>query len=526
MKLTGENFVGGNLSSAGTQMFRAYDPTRGVELAPEFHEATQVEIDQALEAAAGAFDEYRMREPSQRAAFLEAIAENIVKFGDELIERANAETALPCDRLVDERARTIYQLQMLAGLLREGSWVEASIDHAIPDRKPTPKPDIRRMLVPLGPVVVFGASNFPLAYSVAGGDTVSALAAGNPVVVKAHPAHPGTCELVAQAILRAVEESGMPMGVFSMVHGAGNEVGLALVRHPLTQAVGFTGSLRGGRALFDEAARRPQPIPVYAEMGSTNPVFVLPGALRARGEVIAAGLKQSVTQGVGQFCTCPGLVIGVQDSSFAKLKESLAELFRGVTPETMLHPGILRNYKQRLEELCDVPKVEIVQSVIAYDGKGVKATAAILSTDANTFCAHSTLSEEVFGPATVLVGCPSPNELQQIADGLGGNLTATIHGTPHDLIEFKSLISTLEKKVGRLIFNGFPTGLEVCPSIVHGGPYPATTDSRSTSVGTEAVKRFARPMCYQNFPPKELPPELQDDNPRRIWRLVDGQWGQ
>jgi alpha-ketoglutaric semialdehyde dehydrogenase len=376
----------------------------------------------------------------------------------------------------------------------------------------------------LGPVAVFGASNFPFAYSVAGGDTSSALAAGNPVVVKAHPAHPGTSELVARAIVLAIRDTGMPAGVFSMVHGEGHEIGLALVRHPQTQAVGFTGSLAGGRALFDEAARRPQPIPVYAEMGSTNPVFVLPGALRERGGAIASGLKQSVTQGAGQFCTCPGLVVGIGDSQFAQFHETLSELFRETTPTTMLHPGILRNYEQRLSELRQIPAVDLIRSQASANAEKTEAAAAVLSTDAATFHAHATLGDEVFGPSTLLVRCPSATELEQIAEGLSGHLTATIHGTPDDLKEFKSLIAVLENKVGRLIFNGFPTGVEVCPSMVHGGPYPATTDGRSTSVGTAAIQRFVRPVCYQNFPTDALPTELRDDNPREIWRLVDGEW--
>lgn len=524
MKLTGQNLIDGAYCAEGTRQFQAFDSVRGAPLEPAFYEATYAEVDRALTAATRAFYGYRARDAYERAAFLDAIAEHIEGLGDALLDRANAETALPRDRLISERTRATFQLRMFAELLREGSWVEASIDHAIPTRQPLPKPDVRRMLIPLGPVAVFGASNFPLAYSVAGGDTASALAAGNPVVVKAHPAHPGTSELVALAIVQALRDIGMPTGVFSMVHGEGYEAGLALVRHPQTQAVGFTGSLAGGRALFDEAARRQRPIPVFAEMGSINPVFVLPGAMRERSATIAEGLKQSVTQGAGQFCTCPGLVVGIGDSQFAQFHETLSELFRETTPTTMLHPGILRNYEQRLSDLRKIPAVDVIRSQSAADDGKTEAAAALLSTDASTFFAHASLGEEVFGPSTLLVRCSLATELEQIAEGLGGHLTATIHGTPKDLKEFKNLIAILENKVGRLIFNGFPTGVEVCPSIVHGGPYPATTDSRSTSVGTAAIQRFARPICFQNFPADALPVELRDDNPRQIWRLVDGQW--
>lgn len=524
MGLTGQNLIDGTFCAEGNRQFRAFDPVRGASLEPTFYEATDAEIDRALTASSRAFYDYRARDTYERAELLDSIAGRIEELGDELLDRANAETALSRDRLISERTRTTFQLRMFAELLREGSWMEASIDHAIPDRQPLPKPDVRRMLIPLGPVAVFGASNFPFAYSVAGGDTASALAAGNPVVVKAHPAHPGTSELVARAIVQAIRDTGMPASVFSMVHGEGYQVGLALVRHPQTQAVGFTGSLSGGRALFDEAARRPRPIPVFAEMGSINPVFVLPGAMRERGATIAEGLKQSVTQGAGQFCTCPGLVVGIGDSQFTQFHGTLSELFRLTKPTTMLHPGILRKYEHRIADLGKIPTVDVIRPQDAADDGKTEAAAALLSTDASTFFAHDTLGEEVFGPSTLLVRCSLATELEQIANELEGHLTATIHGTAEDLKEFKPLIAILENKAGRLIFNGFPTGVEVCPSMVHGGPYPATTDSRSTSVGTAAILRFARPICFQNFPADALPAELHDDNSRGIWRLVDGEW--
>src|SRR5499427_6959579 len=394
---------------------------------------------------------------------------------------------------------------MFADLIREGSWVDARIDTPLPDRRPIPKPDLRRMLVPVGPVAVFGSSNFPLAFSVAGGDTASALAAGCPVVVKAHPAHPGTSEMVARAIASAVAATGMPAGVFSMLHGVGHEVGLGLVKHPLTRAVGFTGSLRGGRALFDAAASRPDPIPVYAEMGSVNPVFVLPGALRERAEAIAEGLKNSVTLGVGQFCTCPGLAVGLLDENFARFADKLGGLIAGAQPGTMLYPGILEGYEAGVKRLSDLEGLQTTQSRIEPDAAKTEARPAVFSTNARTFMRHHELREEVFGPSTVVVSCDSRQEMERVARNLEGHLTATIHGTAEDLRDYDWLVSILENKAGRLIFNGYPTGVEVCASMHHGGPYPATTDSRSTSVGTAAINRFVRPIAYQNFPQSLLP---------------------
>jgi NADP-dependent aldehyde dehydrogenase len=412
---------------------------------------------------------------------------------------------------------------MFADLIREGSWVDARIDRAIPDRQPLPKPDIRRMLIPIGPVVVFGASNFPLAFSVAGGDTASAMAAGCPVILKAHPAHPGTSELVARAIVKAAAEAEMPAGVFSMLYDAGHEIGVALVKHPLTRAVGFTGSLRGGRALFDAAASRPDPIPVYAEMGSVNPVFILPGALRERAEAIAEGLKNSVLLGVGQFCTSPGLAVGLLDENFARFAETLGGLFAGAQPGTMLYPGILQGYEAGVKRLGALEGLKATQSRIEPDAEKTEARPAVFSTNARTFARHHELGEEVFGPSTVVVSCNTREEMEQIARTLEGHLTATIHGAADDLRDYARLVSILENKVGRLIFNGYPTGVEVCASMQHGGPYPATTDSRSTSVGTAAIHRFARPVCYQNFPQEALPVELRNVNQRGLWRLVDNQ---
>jgi 2,5-dioxopentanoate dehydrogenase len=523
MELNGQNIIASRTESNNNQKFKGFAPAQGEELNPGFQEATVDQINRSLKAAEQAFHEYRQRPAEERADFIGRIADEIVALGDDLIDRAHLETALPKDRLSGERARTVNQLRMFADLIREGSWVDARIDRAIPDRQPLPKPDIRRMMIPIGPVAVFGASNFPLAFSVAGGDTASALAAGCPVIVKAHPAHPGTSEMVARAFVTAVEATQMPAGVFSLLHGAGHEVGLVLVKHSLTKAVGFTGSLRGGRALFDAAAARPDPIPVYAEMGSINPVFILPGALRERAIAIAEGIKNSVTLGVGQFCTNPGLIAALRDDGLSGFVGKLGELIADAPSGTMLYPGILKAYEEGVREFSGIAGVHKVQSNHTADLLKTEARAAMFSTNASIFLQHGELSDEVFGPSTVVVSCDSRSELEMVASSLHGHLTATIHGTTEDLEQFKSLISILENKVGRLIFNGFPTGVEVCPSMHHGGPYPATTDPHFTSVGTAAIHRFARPVCYQNFPQEALPVELRNSNKKGIWRLVDNQ---
>lgn len=521
MQLSGRNFIGGVPTVSRDGGFRAVEPATGGQIDPAYCEADEAEVDQALRLASEAFDAYRRAAPEDRAGFLREVAAQIESLGEELIERANRETALGVERLRGERGRTIAQLRLFADLVVEGSWVRARIDRAIPDRKPLPKPDLRRMLIPMGPVVVFGASNFPLAFSVAGGDTASALAAGCPVVVKAHPAHPGTSELVAIAINGAVKKTGMPAGVFSILHGRRPELSLWLVRHPMTAAVGFTGSLKAGRALFDAAAARPNPIPVYAEMGSVNPVFLLPGALAERGEQIAQGLKQSVTLGVGQFCTKPGVLVGIDADATRKFTGAMAELMKTASPAALLHAGVHSGYLEGLKQVSHVPGVRVAAT--GSEPSTTQVIPTLFLTDADTFMAHERLGQELFGPSAVLVTTSSKEQMMRIARKLEGHLTATIHGTPQDLQDFSDLVDVLQQKVGRLIFNGFPTGVEVCPSMQHGGPYPATTDARTTSVGTAAIERFARPLCWQNFPQEALPPELWDDNPRKIWRLVDGQ---
>jgi NADP-dependent aldehyde dehydrogenase len=522
MELTGKNMIGSELSGRG-QLFYAENPSTKEKLLPVFFEADKQEIDAAINKASEAFQTYRTKTGIEKAHFLEAISEEILALGDILIVRCMEETGLPETRLIAERARTIGQLKLFAQVVSEGSWVDARIDTSEAERKPLPKPDVRSMLKPIGPIGIFGASNFPLAFSVAGGDTVSALAAGCTVVVKAHPAHPGTCELVGNAILRAAAKTGMPAGIFSMLHGRSAEVGQTMVKNLFIKAIGFTGSFTGGKALFDAANRREQPIPVYAEMGSANPVFILPEALRERNDQLAKDLAVSVTQGVGQFCTNPGLVLVEESSDQRRFRSLLFSIISETPSGVMLTKSISNNFYNGVEKLKKVQGVEMA-SMGKQTGNGYRGTALILETSASIFLSAHTLEEEVFGPSTLLVNAASKQELLAAAEKLSGHLTATVHGTEKDLIDYRALLGILEQKVGRLIINGFPTGVEVCHSMVHGGPFPATTDSRTSSVGTRAILRFARPVCYQNFPQGLLPDELKDSNPMGILRLLNGSW--
>lgn len=522
MVLTGKNIIGNALTAEGKNIFYAEDPAKGKKLEPGFYEATENEIHSAIEKGSRAFQDYRRKSGIERAGFLEAIADEILALGDDLITRCMLETGLPEARLKGERGRTVGQLKLFASYIREGSWAEVRIDKADPTRTP-PKPDIRSMQIPLGPVGIFGASNFPLAFSVAGGDTASALAAGCTVIFKGHPAHPGASEMVAMAISHAVKKSGMPEGTFSMVHGKSTEVGMSIVKHAAIKAIGFTGSYRGGKAIFDAANSRTVPIPVYAEMGSTNPVFILPQALKERRETISKELAGAVTLGVGQFCTNPGLVFFEQggDKDFV---QAFSKNIRESTPGVMLTAGIQQSYKTGIEKLRRAKGVATMAEGKA-EGEGCLAPAFLFQTTGSAFLADHAMEEEIFGPSTLAVTVEGKDQLLQIARQLGGHLTATLHGTDQDLQDYAALISVLEQKVGRLIVNGYPTGVEVSHAMVHGGPFPATTDSRTTSVGTDAVKRFTRPVCYQNFPQSILPSELKDENPLHIWRLVNGSWG-
>lgn len=522
MSLHGKSLIAGVLGEKSARAFHSVSPLDGQRLEPAFHESPLEDVARAVLLADDAFAPLRQAGAEARALFLEKIAEEILALGDTLIERAHRESGLPVDRLTGERGRTVGQLRLFAQVVREGSWCDARIDTALPDRQPIPRPDLRRMLVPLGPVIVFGASNFPLAFSVAGGDTASALAAGNPVIVKAHPAHPGTGELVAGAITRAVETCGLPAGTFSFLHGD-TELAHALVRHPLTRAVGFTGSYFAGRALFDTAASRPEPIPVFAEMSSLNPVFILPGAMRERGTQIAEGLKNSVLLGVGQFCTKPGLVFAIGGPEMQTFAAHFASLIEASVPATMLHAGIRDSFEKGIDAVARTPGIV---ALATSDAESVPARteggAATFATDLDDFLSQRELQHEVFGPYALLVDVENPNGLMQAARSLDGQLTATVHATPDDLAAAGDLLAALERKAGRILINGFPTGVEVSPAMHHGGPFPATTDSRFTSVGTAAIQRFARPVCFQNFPASALPPELVDANPRGMMRLVNG----
>ena len=521
MELKGLNFIGNELSGKSKEVFNAVNPANNQKLSPDFHEAAEEEINEAIKKAEFAFNEYRNKSGKEKAVFLEAIAHEILELGDTLIKRCCEETGLPETRISGERGRTVNQLRLFAGMLNEGSWVDARIETAEPERKPVSKPDIRSMKKALGPVGIFGASNFPLAFSVAGGDTASALAAGCSIVVKAHPAHPGTCELIAWAIRNAVMKSNMPDGTFSMVHGRSTGIGMSIVKHPLIKAIGFTGSFRGGKAIYDAAVQRSEPIPVYAEMGSTNPVFILPGALKEKKEEIAKGLTASVTLGVGQFCTNPGLVFYENSEDAKRFQESAINNFSEVDAGIMLTEGIQRTYVSGIENIRKNDGINILAE--GKHGEGIKGTAYLMQTDASNFFQNKKFEEEIFGPSTLNITAGSKSELIKAAGNLKGHLTATLHATEEDLKNYKELVEILERKAGRLIINGYPTGVEVCHSMVHGGPFPATTDSRSTSVGTMAVNRFTRPVCYQNFPDKLLPDELKNGNPLGIWRLVNGE---
>ncbi|TVQ02060.1 MAG: aldehyde dehydrogenase (NADP(+)) [Balneolaceae bacterium] len=520
MTLTGLNFIGLDHSGQGSETFQAVNPADQSLLETHFKSATPDEVERAVSKADEAFLPYRMKSNEERASFLEAIADEILNFGDELIQRCMLETALPEARLTGERGRTVNQLKLFADVVREGSWVDARIDTAIPGRQPVPKPDLRYMQIPLGPAGIFGASNFPLAFSVAGGDTASALAAGCPVVVKAHPLHPGTSEIVAKAILKAAVKSNMPDGVFSLLQGVSNQVGMDVVKHPKITAIGFTGSFKGGKAIFDAANQREIPIPVFAEMGSSNPVFILPGALKEWGEKIASGITNSVTLGVGQFCTSPGLIITKKSDEADAFLNNLQNNIAAIPAGTMLSGRIKDDYITGLQKLETIPGIEKTADGRLSE-KDNQVSACVYTTDYKTFQSHDKLDEEIFGPSTLLVNVSGKEEMLTIAGKLQGHLTATIHGSEQEFAAYEELIRILERKVGRLIFNGYPTGVEVCSSMMHGGPYPASTSSQSTSVGTAAIYRFSRPVCYQDFPDAMLPNELKEGNPLGIQRMVN-----
>ncbi|WP_035603447.1 aldehyde dehydrogenase (NADP(+)) [Haloferula sp. BvORR071] len=520
--LSGTSVIGYARGTGSTAAGQAVHAASGAKLEPVYLSATPEEVDQAIDLAAAAFPAYSALSGKERGAFLRAIAEQIEGVVDDIAERGVMETGLPDARLRGETVRTTGQLRLFAALIEEGSWVDARIEKAQPERQPLPKADIRSMLRPLGPVAVFCASNFPMAFSVAGGDTAAALAAGCPVVVVAHHAHPGVAEIVAQAVMRAAVVTNMPEGVFSLLYGGGRAVGVPVVQHPVIQAVGFTGSRSGGTALMKAAASRPQPIPVYAEMSSVNPVVILPGALERGEAALAEAFFNSLTLGVGQFCTNPGLIFLPEGSGFVFL-DRLKQLVGTSMPGVMLSEGIAKAYVDAVEAFAGTPGVETIARSAAPNGNGPGA-AAVFSVSVRRFLEEDLLQGEMFGPAALIVR-GTLEEIAATIPELEGQLTATIHGTEAELTAHSSLVQSLANKAGRVIFNGFPTGVEVCHAMVHGGPYPSTSDGRSTSVGTMSIHRFVRAVCYQSFPDSCLAPELQDGNPLGIWRMVDGELG-
>lgn len=521
MPVSGKLFIGLR-QIAGPDSFRAVNPATGETMQPSISAASTSEVAQACELAGSAFDRYRELDPGKRADFLEAIAERIIALGDELPARGHAESGLPLARLTGERGRTVGQLRLFAGELRKGGWLGIRIDPAMPDREPLPRPDLRLRKIPLGPVAVFGASNFPLAFSVAGGDTAAALAAGCPVVVKGHSAHPGTSDLVAQAIVDAARQCDMPDGVFSLLNSHSRDVGQALVANPHIKAVGFTGSRAGGLALMKIASERPEPIPVYAEMSSINPVVLLPAALASRAGQLADGFVKSVTLGVGQFCTNPGLVLAIDGEHLDGFLEAAGELLQAVQPAVMLTAGIHGAYEKGVERLRQHARV----TTVAQGGNSAGTNCgrgALFAVAAGDLLKSPEIMDEVFGAASVVVRCADRAELRNVLENLEGQLTASLHLDDADTELAAELIPVLERKAGRLIANGWPTGVEVSHSMVHGGPFPATSDGRSTSVGTLSIERFLRPVCYQDMPDALLPEALREAAPVRP-RRVDGEY--
>ncbi|WP_409523965.1 aldehyde dehydrogenase (NADP(+)) [Nitrincola sp. MINF-07-Sa-05] len=516
--LTGQQFIGGQRSGLGRAELTSLAAVDGSAHPVHYYQATVEEVEQAVKAASAAYPVFRQRSPEARALFLDAIAEELDALGENFIDDVVRETALPVARIMGERARTSGQLRLFAKVLRRGDFLGARIDQALPERTPLPRPDLRQMRIGLGPVAVFGASNFPLAFSVAGGDTASALAAGCPVVVKAHSSHMITAEWVGQAIERAARKTGMPVGVFNMIYGSG--VGRDLVQAPGIKAVGFTGSLAGGRALCDLAAARPEPIPVFAEMSSINPVWLMPEALRVRGERIAAELAASVTMGCGQFCTNPGLLLAVDSPATEQFIAVLGETLAQTPAQTMLNRQTLAHYQSGVLRLAALPGVT---QLVGSEAEAAKAYPHLFrATSACLFDVEHPLEDEVFGPATVIVTVPDTETLANFFAFMHGQLTITLQAESVDLAAHAGLLAQLEHRAGRLLLNGYPTGVEVCDAMVHGGPYPATSDARGTSVGTLAIDRFLRPVCFQNYPDAYLPAPLQDANPLDILRLVDG----
>jgi len=519
--LTGKNFIGNKLSSSGNVTFQTFNPELNKKNDQIFYEASNGEIEESVDLAKNAFEDYKKTSPNERSKFLNSIADEILSISDELLEVYCAETGLPAGRSRGELKRTVGQLRSFADLVLDGSWVEASIDTAIPEREPIPKPDLRKMMMPLGPVVVFGASNFPLAYSTAGGDTASALAAGCPVIVKSHPMHAGTGEIVASAIISAAKKNNMPNGVFSNLNSKDISVGVQLVNHPNVKAVGFTGSLKGGRSIYDLASKRDIPIPVFAEMGSTNPIIIMPAKIKNDYEDLAVKFAKSITVGSGQFCTNPGMIISIKGTELNRFIECLSLELKKIEPTCMLHPNILDAYNLNANQTISNKDVDIFyQSDL--NNKENYPKHILATVDSNIFIKNMNLHHEVFGPFSLIIKCNDMNDLRKVIFSIQGQLTGTIIGEKDEIYQNKDLIDLLGSRVGRIIFDGVPTGVEVCPSMLHGGPYPATTDSRFTAVGTNSIQRWVRPFSFQDFPDELLPDELKNNNPLNIKRTING----
>jgi len=519
--ITGKNYIGNLLSSIGNKTFKTFNPQTNTENSILYSEASDIEIQQAIELATDAFAVFKLVSGAKKSEFLNEIANEIEALGDELVKTYCSETGLPEGRAQGERGRTVFQLRSFANLVKEGSWVEATIDTADLNRQPIPKVDIRKMFIPLGPVVVFGASNFPLAYSTAGGDTAAAFAAGCPVIVKSHPMHAGTGELVASAIIKAASTTGMPNGVFSNLNSSDIEVGVTLVKHLQVKAVGFTGSIQGGRALYNLASQREEPIPVFAEMGSVNPVIILPEAVKSKGAKWAKTYASSITLGAGQFCTNPGLILGMKGSELTNFIKILSEEIVKIDPTCMLHPNIIGAFERNKIKMQEQKGLQTTATFEKEVSKNY-GRQAITTVEGATFLANTNLHQEVFGPFSMVVQCENVQQLEAIISNLEGQLTGTVLAENGELENYHNIVSTLQNRVGRIIFNGVPTGVEVCAAMVHGGPYPASTDSRFTAVGINSIKRWVRPFSYQSWPNNLLPDELKNENPLKIFRVIDG----
>ncbi len=523
-EFTGVSIVAGQPGHASQQTFCGFNPRTRTRIDRPFFEATEEEINHAVEAAVSTYEETRDYPAARLATFLANVADEIEALGDQLLEVADLETGLGIPRLTGERQRTTGQLRKFGDLLREGSYVEAVIDTAQPDRQPAPRPSIRRMLFPLGPVTVFSASNFPFAFAVAGGDTASAFAAGCPVIVKGHPSHPATSELFAAAVNRAITNSGFPPGFFSLLQAEAIEAGLALVRHPGIAAVGFTGSLRAGRALFNAASARPVPIPVYAEMGSINPVVLLPGAIAERADTLSDGLLQSVTLGSGQYCTNPGLIFAIDDPRTQDFIKAFVEKMHQARPGVLLNEKIEKGLQEAVNTTAQNPDVAVLIGGVGASESFFCYPHTVMQVSSEAFRSEPGLQREHFGPVTLFVLCDTLEDMLAAIDTLHGTLTGTVQAGRSEGNTASLVFNRLREKCGRLLWNGFPTGVEVVHAMQHGGPYPATTAPAMTSVGMMAIKRFMRPVAYQDMPDVLLPEALRDANPLEIWRIVDGKW--